>query len=324
MNAENKMHRAIALDAVESSQIAAIGHDPETNTLAIQFSPKKDGTPGSIYHYSNFSAEDFAAFKGAESIGSHFGKVIKPDPERYPYVKIEPTAEAAVIDSNVFITVPEVTLPNGTVVPSFRVGQFACSKGADGKAAINAEGTPWVRINYADSKAACKAIGGDMITELQWLAIAHNVAAQDCNWTKGKVGEGKLFRGLRKGNVSSAQPGTYESTDPKERRWLTLSNGERICDINGNAFSWIFDNVQGDAGGLTGIIEADSMSLQAPFPSQEKGMGWRPDGRRDWSGSALIRVGCWCSGSSAGVFCLGDGWPDDEGDNVGFRCTKGL
>ena len=221
-----------------------------------------------------------------------------------------------------FVTVPETTFPNGHVEPAFQVGKYLCSKDADGKAAVTAEGTPWVRINFNDAKDACEAAGLALITELQWLAIANNVAAQDCNWTKGKVGEGKLFRGLRKGNVSSAQPGTYEPADKKERRWLTLSNGEQICDMNGNAYSWIFDNVQGDASGQTSIIETDSMSLQAPFPSMEKGIGWRPDGRRDWSGCALVRGGYWCSVSNAGVFCLNRGWLDYEGGDVGFRCTK--
>jgi len=37
MNTDTTEYPNIALDAVESSQIAAIGHDPETNTLAIQF-----------------------------------------------------------------------------------------------------------------------------------------------------------------------------------------------------------------------------------------------------------------------------------------------
>lgn len=40
----------IELTPVESSQIAAIGHNPATNTLAIQFKGKGD-KPGSIYHY---------------------------------------------------------------------------------------------------------------------------------------------------------------------------------------------------------------------------------------------------------------------------------
>lgn len=249
---------------------------------------------------------------------SDFNPVAPTQPETRNYK----TTHAQRSNSMSYITVPETTLPNGHVEPAFQVGQFLCSKGADGKAQVTADGTPWVRINFANAKAACEAIGAALITETQALAIAHNVAAQDCNWTKGKVGEGKLFRGLRKGNVSSAQPGTHEPTDKKERRWLTLSNGERICDLNGNAFSWIFDNVQGDAGGLAGIIEADSMSLQAPFPSMQKGMGWRPESRCDWSGIALIRGGCWSSESNAGVFYLNGGWRDGGDDDVGFRCTK--
>ena len=87
MNTETIERLVIAMDAVESSQIAAIGHDPESNTLAIQFSPRKDGSPGSVYHYANVTAEDYAAFKGAESIGSHFGKYIKPFADKYPFAK---------------------------------------------------------------------------------------------------------------------------------------------------------------------------------------------------------------------------------------------
>lgn len=84
----------IALHDVESSQINAIGHDPETKTLAIQFKNWK-GEVGSTYHYANFTAEDFAAFKGAESLGRHFGKHIKLHADKYPYTKVadKPSAE---------------------------------------------------------------------------------------------------------------------------------------------------------------------------------------------------------------------------------------
>ncbi|QBP09347.1 KTSC domain-containing protein [Cupriavidus metallidurans] len=83
----------IALQKVESSQIHSIGHDASTNTLAIRFKNYK-GDATSLYHYSNFTAEEFAAFKTAESIGSHFGKHIKPYDKKYPYVKVE-AAQAA-------------------------------------------------------------------------------------------------------------------------------------------------------------------------------------------------------------------------------------
>jgi hypothetical protein len=84
----------ITMDSIESSQIEAIGFDAETQTLAIQFKAK--GTaPGSLYRYSNVTAEDFAAFRDAESIGSHFYRHIKPFKDKYPYVRIEtdPTEE---------------------------------------------------------------------------------------------------------------------------------------------------------------------------------------------------------------------------------------
>lgn len=82
----------IALDVVESSQIHAIGYHAESQTLAIQFKSKAGA--GSIYHYSNFPAEDFAAFRDAESKGAHFGKNIKPFKDKYPFVKVEPAPTA--------------------------------------------------------------------------------------------------------------------------------------------------------------------------------------------------------------------------------------
>ena len=80
---------ATQMHPVKSSQIAAIGHHPETNTLIVQFPARKDGSAGSVYHYENFDAAAFEAFKNAESIGSHFGKHIKPNTEKHPFMKIE-------------------------------------------------------------------------------------------------------------------------------------------------------------------------------------------------------------------------------------------
>lgn len=225
-------------------------------------------------------------------------------------------AEHAATES-MFVPVPETILPDGSTVPAFLVSRYVCTRDENGTIGINAADKPAVGINYYEAREVCTALGGSLITERQWLAIAHNVAAQAANWTNGAVGEG-----LRNGNVYSAQPGNVEPLDKEERRWLTLSTGERLCDFNGNVWQWIFDDVQGDENGLTTIIKADSISLQAPFPSMEKGMGWRPDGERDWSGGALLRGGCWYSGSGAGVFGLSSGWPGNRGVDVGFRCTQ--
>lgn len=92
------MHTAnsIPLTAVKSSQLAAIGHCPKTETLAIQFLRK--GAPDCVYHYKNFTAQEFTAFASAESVGSHFYKHIKPHADKHPYTNMgvpEASAPAA-------------------------------------------------------------------------------------------------------------------------------------------------------------------------------------------------------------------------------------
>lgn len=225
---------------------------------------------------------------------------------------------------NKFIVVPQVTLPNGVTVPSFQVGQYLCSQDADGKAAATVAGKPWVEINFHDAKKACEEAGLKLIAELQCLAIAHDIASQDINWTGGKAGEGKLSQGLHKWTAEEAQAGDFVSPDEQERRWFQLSNGERVYDFSGNAYSWVFDDVQGDEQGLVAKpFTEDSPSIAtAPYPSMEKGMGWRPKAGSDWSGYALVRGGCWGGEDDAGVFNLSYDWPDGRYDDVGFRCTK--
>jgi hypothetical protein len=216
------------------------------------------------------------------------------------------------------ITVPEVTLPNGTTVPSFQVSQYHWSRSDDG--------TPWVNIGYHDARKACQEAGMSLITELQALAIAHDIVQQDINWTGGKVGLGKVFQGLHKGRVEGPREREFVSPDPEERRWHQLSNGSRIYDFAGHVYSWVFDDVQGDVSGiLAKDFGVDSPSISIPTGlglNQGIGLGWSPLKDYLWAGRALIRGGYWCSGRDAGVFRLNFGHPDRGWGDVGFRCTK--
>lgn len=248
----------------------------------------------------------------------------------------EQAAIAAPAVENLFVTVPETTLPcvivGGVItrpsitVPAFQVGQYLCSKGADGKAVVTAAGAPWVEINYADARQACADAGFALITETQALSLAFNLFLQDANWISGAVGEGSMFQGLRLDldDVDEPYAGDFVSRDPSERRAFYLADGQLVMDAAGNAYTWVFDDVQGNENGLIAqSFAADSPSIAtAPYPSMERGMGWRPDAGTDWSGDALIRGGCWCSGSDAGVFHLGGDWPGGDNGGVGFRCTK--
>ncbi|MCY0910903.1 KTSC domain-containing protein [Massilia antarctica] len=84
----------IEMTPVKSSQIYSIGYCADTHTLAVQFF--HSGAPGNAYHYQNFTAEDFAAFAGAESVGKHFYKNIKPFADKYPFKNMGVPAAAAV------------------------------------------------------------------------------------------------------------------------------------------------------------------------------------------------------------------------------------
>lgn len=88
METQIKERPQIAMIEVESSQLQAIGHHPETEMLAIQFKGKA-GTPGSVYHYRNFTKDDYLAFMTAESKGSHFKKFIKQEVVKHPYERIQ-------------------------------------------------------------------------------------------------------------------------------------------------------------------------------------------------------------------------------------------
>lgn len=60
------------LSPISSSNIAAIGHDPQTSELTVEFKN------GGRYVYHGISADQHAALIKAPSIGSHLHKHIKP------------------------------------------------------------------------------------------------------------------------------------------------------------------------------------------------------------------------------------------------------
>lgn len=71
--------------AVESSQIAAIGYDTFTKTLAVKFHT------GAVYHYANVPPVLYNRFKNAPSVGGFFHAEIKPFEKDFPCTKVEPT-----------------------------------------------------------------------------------------------------------------------------------------------------------------------------------------------------------------------------------------
>jgi hypothetical protein len=105
----------------------------------------------------------------------------------------EQSAVAAAVE-NLFVTVPETTLPNGTVVPAFQVAKYFASRGDDGQLVISATNKPLNYIDYHAARQACIDAGFTLLTETQALAIAVNIAGVAANWSGGAVGEGDLLQ----------------------------------------------------------------------------------------------------------------------------------
>ena len=64
----------IPLQRIESSQLHAIGYDPASQTLAIEFNSNHDKL---TYEYPNCKPELYEALLAAESKGSFFYKQVK-------------------------------------------------------------------------------------------------------------------------------------------------------------------------------------------------------------------------------------------------------
>lgn len=58
---------------VTSSSIDAVGYDPETSTLHVQFAS------GRTYEYANVDPDTHQELIGAESVGKHFSTHIRPN-----------------------------------------------------------------------------------------------------------------------------------------------------------------------------------------------------------------------------------------------------
>jgi colicin import membrane protein len=73
----------------QSKQFSEVGFAPETSTLGIRFKARGGGkVAASEYHYDGVEEQVHDAMLGSSDIDGFFNKVIKANPEEYPYRKI--------------------------------------------------------------------------------------------------------------------------------------------------------------------------------------------------------------------------------------------
>lgn len=231
------------------------------------------------------------------------------------------------------------------------------AKNVGGVATSQANGAPWVSISQTDAITQSANAGGHLITDNEWLTIAHNTLGVASNWSGGSVGSGYFYNGHVNNNPGSALTASTDDTDglngitggtggagSNNRRTLALNNGEVIWDLSGNVWEWTAQTTEGagnqpapSGGGYTWRQWTTSNLLAGNFASSFPGYG--TPAAASWSSSqgigqlyssntegglrAAVRGALWNSGSRAGVLTLNlYHSPSDAYSVIGFRVAR--
>ena len=227
------------------------------------------------------------------------------------------------------------------------------AKNVAGKAVSQAAGTPYVNISQTDAaKAASLACDGcHLVTEAEWLTAAQNVIQVASNWSGGAVGSGFIYSGHNDSNPGDVIAGTTNDADGyfgtgntapgNQRRTLTLSNGEIIWDLSGNAAEWTAGTSTTGQPGMSGYAMRDWSTIggtgslsPSPFPSTalaaagswtaaSNGIGRAHTNLNETASRGFIRGGNWNDNANAGIFALGlDNAPGNVRSYIGFRIAR--
>jgi hypothetical protein len=74
---------------VQSSNGEAVGYDPDTKTLAVEFKPPPKKIAGALYHVHGVPSEVYQGLLGARSFGRFYSEKIKG---KYKTTKIREAA----------------------------------------------------------------------------------------------------------------------------------------------------------------------------------------------------------------------------------------
>ncbi|MFA5368404.1 MAG: glycine-rich domain-containing protein [Candidatus Paceibacterota bacterium] len=262
-----------------------------------------------------------------------------------PVCMIAVPTPAAVIDSNgsAWIQVPA----SSYVDNPFYIMQYNPKKVLQGASYIpvsTTTGTIYNNVTKQEAVNACQTVGGHLMTNNEWMAVARNLENVASNWTGGSVGSGAI----KQGNAGWDSAGTYnlggiDSTASNSKARLTLSNGENIWHFSGNIEQFVDQTISKDAvplpsGGkeFQSVTDWGSTSYSEAGPANTsftttQGVGNVANlarGESPWDDPTsdtftLARGGWWGYGPGSGIF---NWWLYASGNvansSIGFRCVS--
>ncbi|MEK7460573.1 MAG: hypothetical protein AAB628_03435, partial [Patescibacteria group bacterium] len=212
------------------------------------------------------------------------------------------------------------------------------AKSVGGVATSQATGSPWVSIAQYGARAACIVAGKHLLTEPEWLAIAHNIENVGWNWNGGVAGTNQMSDG-HSDNVPASSLAAAADTDPcvgtgqtcsttvwdSQRRTYKLSNGEYIWDFGANVWEWT-DAINHDD---YPVLNSPVAGWQVCATTGDGICGNMKTTNDQWYRGAtalargFLRGGDWDDGVYSGAFTLSlSGAPGNVDTDIGFRCAR--
>jgi hypothetical protein len=231
------------------------------------------------------------------------------------------------------------------------------AKNIAGVPTSQANNAPWVNIDQQRASLSCRTLGVDydLVSNPEWMTMAHDIESVDANWSGGSVGSGCLFRG----NAGLDDACGYDGVNSEygsgrdSRASFELSNGEVIWDLSGNVWEWI-DWTKGgfltqidpsqkaydgnDSEPVAGYIELPLIDSNIESGKQMASASWKPTdatldttdgigayfGGLNISGGTPLRGGGVVNGAQTGLYALVLDY-EKNGPDVpiffGFRCV---
>jgi hypothetical protein len=197
----------------------------------------------------------------------------------------------------------------------------------------SATAKPWRRIDQVQARIACSNLGTGyaLISNNEWMTIAHNIYETDSNWSNASVGDGFLNRGHSEDDpVGTPCDGQIENVqtdcstlDPNaattswnKKRTHTLSNGEVIWDISGNVWDWVDWNITPLEKAYASSVEASPSATWREWSIVDTNINngdemetstWQPP---NVGANSIMGIGQYYAGdnSSGGAARRGAGW----------------
>jgi hypothetical protein len=121
---------------------------------------------------------------------------------------------------------------------------FSYVKCPSGTVVSSAEGIPLADLNQTQAISLCEGIGGHLISNDEWMTIARNIELVPENWSGGIVGSGYLFKGNHLfDDIHLGLKDGFTDMTGVSKRTFTLSNGEVVWDLSGNATEILSDTI---------------------------------------------------------------------------------